>query len=652
MKHIIDTNSNSSIDYEYVSQFIEQCFFYVNLCTDQQILLKLRHSLPTYLQLLERLQSLQKQNDQQLLLYDFEINILKQTSFVDSLVCYPWIKHLSNNTLYKTKQIELNARQQKEFFDWASPSDLFAGKLYRIFFFLSAITVTQSKFMDDCSFISSLCVCASHEKRFPKSRLISSCFLFYNNQHDHNIKLFMNGMPRIITVDDYFPINAQHQLLCSSVQNGHEYWVPLLEKAFLKLYNNTYEFHGSNSGIDIYHLCGWIGEDVAELSWEEWQLGNFVATITIHHHCYAVLDMSLVNNELQIQLKNPWNQLTPLTTQQQQQQQQEDNTSVFDSLLKENGVFWMSMSQVKEWQGSIHVSYNPKQFLSQFRLHDAWQPNCYMHHKQILLQYPQYQIEWSDVNSQIWILLHRHVQSASHRQDQFFKLYCFDTANTMKIISDWNSATCIASTEMMNHLIISVKLKCQTGKCIVVIEMAKQQPEAFTLELLSKTKQQLLCKPLLHTNSVHHHHHPLHLSTTPMLPYFKSFAVEFNSRNCGGGLSMFMQTYFVNPVYRLDFFNNSKTRVDVYVVMETSAEWQLHVLLCKSIEWKKRRKKMEELDVLATSGHYQAHYTTAVVNHCEQQCMYLIPSTFGPNQYCTCTIYVYCTVPFEINSSI
>jgi calpain-7 len=136
----------------------------------------------------------------------------------------------------------------------------------------------KQAYVTDCSFIASLCICSLFEKNFRK-RLVTSIIYpqdkngvpICNPEGKYYVKLWLNGVARVVTVDDLFPIDRHANLLCShSSSSGHEnqqqleLWVSLIEKAYMKLCGG-YDFPGSNSGIDLFCLTGWIPE-VSEVS--------------------------------------------------------------------------------------------------------------------------------------------------------------------------------------------------------------------------------------------------------------------------------------------------------------------------------------------------------------------------------------------------
>ncbi|KAG5469486.1 hypothetical protein LSCM1_02707 [Leishmania martiniquensis] len=193
----------------------------------------------------------------------------------------------------------------------------------------------------DCSLVCSLMICASYQKRFPNAKIISNAIYpqgsdgnpILNPKGKYCVKMLINGITRIVTVDDRLPVNPRsRRFLCTSSTDPSELWVSIMEKAFVKVCGGSYNFPGSVSYADLYKLSGWLPDSTAfdkpefdrEFQWlrlyQNFKAGALLFTVSTpadmppaHQalglapgHAYAVLDMQEVGKERVMLLRNPW----------------------------------------------------------------------------------------------------------------------------------------------------------------------------------------------------------------------------------------------------------------------------------------------------------------------------------------------------------
>ncbi|CDU26107.1 related to calpain-like protease PalBory [Sporisorium scitamineum] len=230
---------------------------------------------------------------------------------------------------------------------------------------LKGSDIVQS-IVTDCSFVVALEVAAEHDRLFGGQLATSALYpkdssgrILPSPSGQYHVKLYINGAPRTITIDDrlpYYPCAAftadaaashtsapeKHRLMCATSRNGQAIWPALLEKAYLQVMGG-YDFAGSNSSIDLYVLTGWLPEHIflrhagfqREKTWNRllaaWKAGKCMATAgtgkgrgssaqpdqgvaatnklesgLISSHNYAILDVRACGSCRFVKLMNPW----------------------------------------------------------------------------------------------------------------------------------------------------------------------------------------------------------------------------------------------------------------------------------------------------------------------------------------------------------
>ena len=178
-----------------------------------------------------------------------ELSVLKATSNINGRVYMPWHDaDLSELADYRQFADSFNdpdglpalaPKQVSVLHGWFRPGDICDEP--KMVYAMSSASIKQT-IVSDCSFVASLGVCAEYEKRF-KKRLVTRCIYPQNKKGQPIINpygkyfvcLNLNGCRRRVMIDDRLPIAASGELLSSYSVNRDEFWVSLLEKAYIKV---------------------------------------------------------------------------------------------------------------------------------------------------------------------------------------------------------------------------------------------------------------------------------------------------------------------------------------------------------------------------------------------------------------------------------
>eukprot|EP01063_Lacrimia_lanifica_P033299 TRINITY_DN5874_c0_g1_i2.p1 TRINITY_DN5874_c0_g1~~TRINITY_DN5874_c0_g1_i2.p1 ORF type:complete len:1026 (+),score=319.15 TRINITY_DN5874_c0_g1_i2:56-3133(+) len=359
---------------------------------------------------------------------------------------------------------------------------------------INPLDVVQSV-VGNCSYVCSLTVAAHYERRFPTKRVITAAIFPQDARGRpvvsasglYAVKLLINGAVRVVVIDDRIPVakgvawvggpagghsvaTAGHSPLCGHSASG-DLWVSLYEKAFLKVFGASYDFGGSSSSADLYHLCGWIPETL-ELSKDktdkdaEWarlhsahHKGLIMVTVAtpskqempeewreklglIAGHAYSVLDFAEYTGGgakpvRLMKIMNPWRSQRWMGRYSHQ-----DNKSWTADLVKhfrydrsaeDKGIFWIEWNDAVTFFDRLHISWNPHTFGYKFALHadvpkQISENNHYFRCRQYVLSV------LSPSKSALWVLLNRHLPptnappgTPADDVDPFITLHVYNT---------------------------------------------------------------------------------------------------------------------------------------------------------------------------------------------------------------------------------
>ena len=137
----------------------------------------------------------------------------------------------------------------------------------------------------------------------------------------YTLKMFLEGQPRDVVVDDCIPWNDGYQFYQLSGQNSDEMWLPILEKALAKVYGSYMRLENGTIGELFSTLTGCpsltIYHDTDSQKLKELLMKNNYPLIAcqqssknqlykLPHNSYLVKDYKVRNDQISFHISNPF----------------------------------------------------------------------------------------------------------------------------------------------------------------------------------------------------------------------------------------------------------------------------------------------------------------------------------------------------------
>ncbi|XP_066246595.1 calpain-7-like [Euwallacea similis] len=508
--------------------------------------------------------------------------------------------------------------------------------------------------ISDCSFVASLAVSAHYEAKFGRKLVTAIIYPqskdqrpLYNPFGKYMIKLHINGIPRKVIIDDHLPIDRHGRILCSYSSNKAEFWVSLLEKAYMKVMGG-YDFPGSNSNIDLHALTGWIPEragirlgdpdfnkdslfailetrmakgDVlvsvatGELSDLDAERSGLVAT-----HAYAVMDVRTVNDVRLLKLKNPWSHLRWRGNYSEldlahwtQELQRLLNYDPHSAAEFDNGVFWIDYDSLLKFFDVFYMNWNPELFKFTYCIHQMWHAGTGpAKDLYTVAANPQFSLSvTSEASGAVWLLLSRHITDIEdfRNNKEFITLFVYK--NGRKVFYPYDPPPYIDGVKINSpHYLCKIILTPNSSRdyTIVVSQYEKSATIYYTLRAYATCPFKL--------NEIKD-------------PYIqeKQITGEWKGTTAGG-CPNHPATYPGNPKFRLDIESNAENN---QLLLELKGPKQYQIGLQAVI------KQVNDESVTApfktkSSGPYRSGYVVLELSNIPSGSLEVVPSTFVPGQ--------------------
>lgn len=329
---------------------------------------------------------------------------------------------------------------------------------------VEALPSLYQDLLSNCSFVSSFLSLVQCGQAQPLLELVAP----REPSTNYLVCLNFNGCRRLVRVDNTLPIiqnNRTRNLIISSSSNPKLLWPALIEKAFLKVMGNGYNFQGSNMAVDTYMLVGWLPE-IEKLNngklpanfkklWKFHKqgfislgLGTGKLSAELSHkfnlvssHDYLIHDFDEATNI--ITLKNPWIE---------NNDEQKRLVSLNEFNLNFLTYFYMCWDPKKLFKFSHQVNF----------VFPKLDPITYQWFKK-----PQFSLQNNTSQTQeVWVFLERHLPTKLETES--IKIEVFQTTSGEKVMVP-NQYLLLGETEYTNSRLVLLKVKLEPSTSYTVV---------------------------------------------------------------------------------------------------------------------------------------------------------------------------------------
>jgi calpain-7 len=526
-----------------------------------------------------------------------EKKVLEKTSLINSRIYVPFMEVDTKERFNfpipfsdKDGMLELAPKQKKEFQEWCRVSDLHDNPNIIIGSHADFYSIRQTV-VSDCSFVASLSVAALYEKKFNRRILTSIIYPrnskdepVYNSSGKYSVKLHVNGIARKVIIDDYLPVGRHNQLLCSYSSNRSEFWVSLMEKAYLKLMGG-YDFPGSNSNIDCYALTGWIPERITlrakepdfdlngvfnrlkegfhqgrclitvatgELSDAECERTGLVST-----HAFAVINLAEVDGVKLLMLKNPWSHLRWKGNYSEQDSahwtpelQRALNYDPKQAQTVDNGCFWLDYNSLLNFFDVFYLNWDPELFKFTYCTHAAWNAGTGPARDAYNVgDNPQYSLSVPAGRGSVYVLLSRHITSIEDFREnkEYITLLVYNHKGGKRVYYPHDPAPFLDGIRINSpHYLCKIRLDPASARkyTLVVSQYEKSTTIFYTLRAYAREPFELKAINSSWATNI-------------------QVSGEWNAANLTAGGCQNHKTYKSNPLYKVTLANEGSLIVEL-----------------------------------------------------------------------------------------